>query len=296
MVVQTSQRVCSLESLEHRTFLSGVPIFVGEATPVPKAAVSYNLMRLNAYDQRGATWKHNTSGTVSVGSQKRSVSGSSTVTVSRTPSTFDKHLCNVVVSSGGGTSTTKLAWYTDATGTYTTANIVGTELGQFDMRLHDSRVAPATMRLNQSYSDTGTFTGTFKGGVGGQKLTGTVSGSTKVGSKLVGLEDVTVPAGSFSAVKGVWDMKLNGQMNLRLGGQSASASFSMTGTSTFWAVPGKGMVKGITSMTITLSVAHQGSVTVKLAATSVMTSFTPGSVKSPKVGLFADNRRVVQAT
>ena len=245
----------SCECLEHRM------MFASPST----------LMELSSYDRLGAWWNYDTNYTVAAGGRTQSGSGSGRVAVQTSTRTIDGHRCQLIVQDNKDVDVS-MAWYTDGGGTHAAAQITKTNTGSFDLRLHDTSLAPAAMIPGRTYSDTGTFDGTFTAGVNGARITGRLTGTSKTTSRLDGRTPVTVPAGTFNAMKGTWVIDLTGSLVVRVGGQTYTAQFSSRTTSTFWAVPKKGVVRNTTAMTIGLKVPGEGSESVKVNTQSDLRS------------------------
>jgi len=273
-----------IESLEDRTFLSAGPLaeapgvlaapLAAQFAPAKPlaAAASYNLMDLNGFNRRGALWTYNATYKTVGSDGKHSGSGSGVTSVSKKTARYDNRLCNVVNATAGENKAT-IAWYSDRTGTSIMAVAMKAGLGTITLRLHDTRVAPSVMTIGKTYSDTGSFDGTFSVSDGGITATGTINGSAQASSTLVGTQQIRVPAGRFSAVKGTYTVQMSGRMTLRYEGKTYNAQFSATVGQAFWAVPGTGVVKGISTQTTKITVPNEGSETVTGTATCELTSY-----------------------
>jgi hypothetical protein len=263
-----------VESLEKRELLSASILYGGAApthssAPAVYAAMpaakqpSYSLMNLMNYNRRGASWRYAVRYSLSGSMGSRSGSGTETVRIASQPKNVDGHQCNAVVISDPNTTAT-FAWYSDSGGTYMTMQAMQVSGMKLTINLHGTRVAPKLLSAGQKSSDSGDFDGTMNLSYAGQSAKATMSGSTSASSQLMGTEKVTVPAGTFRAVKGSYKVAMRGKITVTYQGESQTANFAGTATQTFWAVANRGVVHGITQETITISMPGQGSETVKI--------------------------------
>jgi len=278
-----------IESLESRLFLSASPLTTAaphnlapaiHAKPLaaPKqAAATINLADLLGYSRRGGSWNYNATYKLTSSEGTDSLSGAYQVSVARKTTKIDGHASNLVTISTAAAAdiTLTTAWYSDATGTNVNAVAINsmTNLGKINLTLHDTRIAPKSLTVGKSYSDIGTFDGKLTVSNNGINATGTISGNTTATTKLIGTEQVTVPAGTFNAIKGTYTIQMTGTLRVRYQGKTASAKFSATVNQTFFAVQGTGIVKGTTSASIKITAPGHSSETASVTASTDLTSF-----------------------
>jgi hypothetical protein len=202
-------------------------------------------MHLLGFDRRAASWKYRGDGALEGGGLIDSVSGviGVKIAVSSAPKTIDGRLSNtvsikspdVVFSSG---------WATDSTGTYLTG--CGFSLADFSFTLefHDTRLGPRYLYFGKKYADTGTFSGTARGTLADDSpLNGTFSGATSASAKLFGHDFIHVRGVDYDAIKGVYSISLNGNLQFVMGGAAVSVPVRITEVQSFWAVTGTGAVR-----------------------------------------------------
>jgi hypothetical protein len=248
-----------LEALEDRTLQAAQPTF--------------DFGRLTGYGLAGHSWTYQTDYTM-----KSNVisgqSGSTNATVSVGQQGSGSAASYKVTTSGVSGQSTTMFFQKDGNGT----NIVEIEgsfgLGNLTFHLANTRLAPRSLGLGGSYADTGTFTGQFSGSSGSTKVSGTISGSTSASIKLSNQETVTVPAGTFKAVKGAYNISLNGTLKMRLDGQTYNVGISASYPMTFWAVQDLGMVKSQGKFSTALVVEGERA-SVSLTDTSVLEDYSP---------------------
>jgi hypothetical protein len=253
-----ASRPC-IESLEERVLFS--------------TAEEFKLLTLLGYNLKGAAYTYKTTSNVDVvaNGETESTTGvvtKTTVTVDPTKQIIDGRSSYVIkqTSTGDGMSGTS-AWASDATGTYNTRTNISKEGVGMSVNLHDTRVGAQTMVVGQTYSDSGTFKGTFGGDEFGGLITGSFGGNVSASAKLFGREACTVGSKTYTyAVKGTLTIGLNGSVKMTVDGESISISMKATQALTFWAVPGKGIVKSSEQLVMNVSV--PGQVTAKITVIS----------------------------
>lgn len=250
----------SLEQLEPRFFLSGAP-------------ESYNLMNLLGYDRRGASWKYNTTASyVDLDGEIQTRSQSTKVNIATAQAKYDGQLSNVVKFYGPDV-TLASAWYSNSKGTFQSLSFTSGAIGELNINLHDTKIAPKSMVVGQTYHDTGTFDGSFSGDVFGELLTGTFSGNDNVTSGLSRHQTIRTKAGSYDAIKGSYDITVTGKLKLSIAGKAFNIDFSADQSTVFWAVPNVGVAKHIASATITYKAPDQDPFSTKLDETSSLASY-----------------------
>jgi hypothetical protein len=211
-------------------------------------AAEYNLFNLLGYNQRGAEWEYRSSGeSTSWISGNQEITGKTTVTVAKKRKEFAGILSNLVKTKGKD-SAFSLAWAKDDQGRALATGAVATEFSgipglSLEVELNGTRVAPKKMEVGKVYRDDGTFSGDVVFVVEGDTISGTFDGTTEVSSRLLGKESITVPAGTFNAVKGRITLEFDGVVELDFGGISIPADVHVVQKTTFWAVPQTGIVR-----------------------------------------------------
>jgi len=252
--------VSLLEPLEPRCLLSGAP-------------ESYNLMSLLGYDRRGASWKYNTVATyVDLDDQTTTRSQSTKVNIATAQAKFDGQLSNVVKFYGPDVTLTS-AWYSNSKGTFQSLSFTSGAIGELNITLHDTKIAPKSMVVGQTYHDTGTFDGRINDDVLGESLTGTFSGNDTVTSGLSRHQTIRTKAGSYDAIKGSYEVTVTGKLKLNIAGETINVDFSADQNTVFWAVPNVGVAKHITSATVTYQAPDQDPFSTKLDETSSLASY-----------------------
>jgi hypothetical protein len=182
------------------------------------------------------------------------------VSVDSSTQVIEGHECTMVTTHDNGESdmTISMAWYSDDTGTH----LVMWEAGSLniDVRL---AISPEFLRIGKKYIASGAFSGEIHGDIYGSQVDGTVYGTATGSSQLVGHEQVTVPADTYLAAKVVWALSMKGKMDLNIDGEPVSASFSASESMTMWCVPDLGVVKAMTTLTISASAPGYGSDSLK---------------------------------
>ena len=274
-----------IDSLESRLFLSAqavhdplAPLVAAPAIHASAArrraaaAATINIEDLLGFTRRGAWWKYNTNFQIAGDAGNKSGSGPATVAVGKRTAKYNGQKSNIVTFSAAGAKLST-AWSTDSTGTDINAVGIKAGFGKVDLKLHGTQVAPTSLTIGQPYSDNGTFDGKITAKIKGRRVTGTVNGTSSATSELTGTESITVPAGTFSATKGIYSVRFNGTIRVRYAGQTFTANFTATVNETFWAVQGTGVVKAITSANAKVDLPIIGSKSATLSATSELTSF-----------------------
>jgi hypothetical protein len=135
-------------------------------------------------------------------------------------------------------------------------------------------MAPKMMVVGTSYSDTGSFKGSFGGDMLGVTIAGSYGGKATASAKLFGRTSITVGSKTYAyAVKGVMVIGMNGTVTLSVDGESMSINMNATATRTFWAVPGKGVVKMQESFVMNVAVPGEASAKITVNTTSKLSSY-----------------------
>ena len=235
----------------------------------PKRA--YNLEELRRYDIPGLNWDYQ-----------------STYAVKGTAGSY-KDVETATVSTGSATgyywSTytapreewESLSWYTGADGgTYAAAWDGGNDICDFEF-VTDLQVAPPLLRLGQLFKKQGTFTGSLHVYVEDADVDiSHLHGTVKSTCKLIRHEKVTTPEGTFNAVRVEQTCVLNGEMSVYVfdyhkGDLYADGKISIKIKHKWWGVPGIGIVKAKTSMSMKVTAKRAISESFKITNTDVLT-------------------------
>jgi hypothetical protein len=243
-------------------------------------AEQFKLLSLLGYNIKGASYTYKTSTSIDVvaDGQTESTTGvaaKTTVAVGTAKQVLDGKSSYIVKTTAtgdamGGTS----GWASDTTGTYNTKTTVSKEGVGLSVGLKGTRVAPQTMTVGQSYSDSGTFSGSFGGDELGGLITGSFSGSVTANSKLFGREACTVGSKTYAyAVKGTIVLGLNGSVTMTVEDESITINMKATKTMTFWAVPNKGIVKATDQLVMNVTVPGQATAKITVISKAGLVSY-----------------------
>lgn len=229
---------------------------------------SYMAEEFRRYDVPGEHWEYSSFVAVNLttNGDSESYSGTYNVAVDVLPNqTIGGHLCSVVRSICDD-DTTQMAWYTDASGLHMQQWMMDSDVGRMTLDMKSVVVAPKLMTVGTVYSNSGPISGTFRMNLDGEILNCTISGRSNVSMQLMGWQDVTVPYGTYKAMKMKSTVSIqNANFTIRYGGESVTLRFSVSSTDTVWGAPNVGLVK-------TTSVATQrftdGVDTIDVRATS----------------------------
>lgn len=275
-----------IEPLESRTMLSSTyslaSILVdGEAsadggayslaTAKRAEPAHYELSDLLGFDQVGAAWRYQTAYRLAgdFGSERG-------VVTTRIRHTGREDSDGVTESTWKvGDATIVARWQTSASGTEIEAVTVKSELGTFRIDLEHTLAAPGAMEVGKVYSDSGTYDGTLRFEGDSLTVTATTAGTARVRSKLVGVRQVTVPAGRFDAVKGTYRVRLNGQFSIPFGGRTYTGTYTAVLNSKFYSAEDIGIIKSRDSLSLKGRAPVFGKFTAKAFSTNKLLSFDP---------------------
>jgi len=118
-------------------------------------------------------------------------------------------------------------------------------------------LTPEVVRLEERYQTLDSLSGDFVIDLGiGDEAVGHYEGKGKVSLRFFGLEQVTVPAGTFLAVKCEIAAAFSGaKVDMNIFGMSFEGTIGITQKQTCWLAPGIGGVKAITTQRVSASVA-----------------------------------------
>lgn len=245
-----------IEALESRRFLSTAP--------------TYNFASLVGYDRLGSSWKYSSTVTLITDGDTDTKTASAKVAVAASKVRYDGQDCSAVKFSSSDL-TISTAWYSNSKGTFQTLSLYSGDT--LTLKLHDTRVAPRTMTLGQTYTDTGTIDATVRGTIDGYAVNGSFRGTDAVSTTLWKNQRVRTRAGSFDTVKGSYDVSVSGKLTLRVAGRNVTANVNVTDSSVFWAAPSVGIIKQIESAKVSFKVPNYRTISVAADATSSLVSY-----------------------
>jgi hypothetical protein len=229
----------------------------------------YCLEDLRRYNEPGAWWTYHAEGSANAFGDKETFDCDITNSIST--GNISGHDCNIILTSGDGIDIST-GWYTDGNETHMAT--WGNE--EFDLKMDVTMVAQKYLQLGREYNGTGTFGGEFDiDDIECITVSGSVSGSVSTTVKLLGHEEVTVPAGTFLAAKVEMTMLLKGAMDILFEEDcyyyesfDTTGSFNASMKQTWWGVPGVGIVKAITKPA-TIKISAKGAGSASMSATEV---------------------------
>jgi hypothetical protein len=116
-------------------------------------------------------------------------------------------------------------------------------------------IMPELVRAGDTYTAAGQFTGTFAAKYDDELYSGTCEGLATAVAKILGHEQVTVPWGTFLAVKAEITTTIRkAAVEVDDHGALRAGTATVTDKKTCWLVPALGEVKSVTSHTVSLSV------------------------------------------
>jgi hypothetical protein len=197
---------------------------------------------LVGFDQRGSTWTYQSKYSVTgTGFDDINGRGEYTVGVRSNLKAIRGHDCVMVdVSSDGITATT--AWYTSKRGTYLASTFLETELGNFRLNLADTRVAPKSLTVGQTDTQTSPVSGSIDPADDLFDAAATFKGDATTTWKLIDHQTVTVPAGTFNAIHGSFTARYEGTVKTHVSGFGVTFDVDVTVPMEFWAADGRGIV------------------------------------------------------
>lgn len=231
-----SWRTTQWERLENRWLLSGHKAH----------APSFDFAQLTDYTASGASWDYQITDSIQTSTgASDSGTGQSNILISQSRSTYSVQTSNSFTDESGNQSQgqTTINVQPDSKG-LAVVQVTGT-VGNAttSMNLTGAQLAPMSSVEGKSYKDSGKFSGTYEENNDGTETDGTIKGSAKASSEILDTESVTVPAGTFSAIKGTFDVAMTGTLTLVVNGKKTNAGFSVSYPETFWAVQNVGIVQ-----------------------------------------------------
>jgi len=103
---------------------------------------------------------------------------------------------------------------------------------------------PADMQVGQTYESQAYFDGTWAATHMGQDVAGSLAGTATLETALTGHEQITVPCGTYLAVRGQSVLSISGTVEFESDGCFYYGTLRITQRQTWWAAPGVGIVRG----------------------------------------------------
>ena len=261
----------------------GQPFRFANSTLFTTNADAYQLEQLRRYDQVGSSWMYGTQfqASANIGPERVSHRGTGTLVLDAVgDQQGDGGYCVRATTRDADSvqvGQTVACWRTDARGTHATELALNNELFSVSATLDSPLVAPAQLRLGQVNSSSAPFTASARGEVEDGTIECDVRGRATVTSKLVRLEFVTVPAGSFLAARVEVSVSLQGRAECDFSGEedeeTFTGSFADMESQTFWAAPGVGALKANTTASLSLRVNRLGSALSRVSTNQELTNF-----------------------
>ena len=232
---------------------------------------SYQLEDLLLYDQNHAWWYYNLTTSGNGGPSCTGDSGTVDV-VGGTP------YRTVVTPLGNGTITE--AWYQRQDSYLSSWSAEWDPSNSLNLTFDTPLSIPQTVQPGQLYASTSHFQGTLNFNYNGTDVNPQtnqtanidrnlpqVSGTAAMQTRLLGHEQVTVPQGTFIAVKGQTTITATGYTEFLYKGNFHYGRVTVTQRQTWWSVPGCGIVQTQTDLTVRMT--GTGGIGVSFNADSV---------------------------
>lgn len=247
--------------------------------------LSSEVLPLLGYTKLGATWTYNTSSSITAMGDTNTSSGLATIHVNSVRTTYDSRPSYVIKTSIAGASTTT-AFSADSSYVRIMASTQATGAGTFNFKLHDTVLAKRYMSPGESFSDSGTFGGSYSASAAGTSVSGTVSGKSTISTHMYPATSVTTSIGTFSNVtKFSYNVTLSGTLSVRYQGQTYYASFTSYTPTTVWALSGVGVLKSTTSGGYIKISAEGETETVRLSTSATLARPVVGASNKAPVNL-----------
>lgn len=232
-------RTPMIEALESREFLSASPV--------------RDFLSTAGYSAAGSWWDYDVNYSLNSNiTSPQSGSGSTHIAVSRSGKHPTRYSPLKIQTTGSGSNITLYLQKT-STGTSVIQLEGKVGAGTMTLKMTNLQFAPATVVDGTTYTSNGNFTGTFTASMNGASATGDVSGRAAASATILGVRGVTVPSGTYQAVKGVYTISVNGTIHLTAQGQSVTAQFKESISETFYSVKRVGIVKVDASQSVNLT-------------------------------------------
>lgn len=249
------------------------------ATLFTGQSAAYRVEDLRRYDRIGSQWNYDASldATARISGLdpiRNRGTGTATITSVNDP-VIDGGFCAEVtgsVNDGEAVPTLTYCYSSDENGTHYNGLSFGDGIFGAQFTFTTSPIiAPALLESGRLSKATSPFEGTVTSG----EAVGTLTGTAAVSLKSVGLEQISVPAGQFLAVKLEFTTTITGRAEIthdEVG--TLRGSVTATIKQTVWAVPNVGIVMAVTNASLSVSAGRFGSASVSLKSTQTLTSFS----------------------
>lgn len=229
----------------------------------------YRLEDLRRYDVLGAYWDYTSTYSIIGGGLSQSGTEDTSISVQPALQNINGYDSYIIDSCAFGTCLS-MGWYTDSGVTHLAAWISD----ELTLWMDIGVVEQEFLRLGELYEASGSFGGTLTIDSGSGTINGTfTNGEISTTYKLVGHEQVTVPAGTFMAAKVVETIAMAGNMQIDYSGYTFTGSFTAKGKETWWGVPEVGIVKTVTNLSEKISISGAGSASVTTATIDELTDY-----------------------
>ena len=226
----------------------------------------YSLFDLNMYDQMGAWQLYNR--------VEKGVPGVSQVLVEVYDVLSNPGFPDVFYTiSESDDSSTEMSRYNDFFGTWAYSLVATGELGDIDIVYDGLLISPPYLEYRVEHFDSSPFSGLFGIVAGNEYFLGDYFGNETITTEFLGHEQVEVPAGIGLAAKFTSEEYHIGTATFIDGFEIVTMNMEIKGKTTYWAIPGIGVVKQISSGTIKVNVIGYGKETAKLATTLELVSY-----------------------
>ena len=226
----------------------------------------YSLFDLNMYDQMGAWQLYN--------KIEKGIPGVSQILVEVYDVLSNPGFPDVFYTiSDSDDLSTEISRYNDFFGTWAYSLVSTGELGDIDIVYDGLLISPPYLEYKVEHFDSSPFSGLFGIVAGNDYFLGDYFGNETIKTEFLGHEQVEVPAGIGLAAKFTVEQYQTGMATFIDGFEIVTMNMEIKATSTYWAIPGIGIVKQISSSTNKVDVIGYGKETVKLSATLELVSY-----------------------
>ena len=229
---------------------------------------------LRHYNESGRQWHYNVHFKVN----GRKGTDTTTVTVddvrAEAPPSSGTYYDVSAVSGNDSTASLYTTWFSDEDGVHLTSWSMDLNDGQrIDLTLLDGPlVSPKYVKHGQSHSAESAFDGTWRIRYRGEVISGDCDGQATTTVRLLGMDQVTVPLGTYTAVKGEVTTNSAGGVQFWYDGRFYTGKLNVREKQTFWLAPTVGGVKAVTSKTITVTVPGLAKWSYRLIAAQELTA------------------------
>lgn len=209
----------------------------------------YSLEELRGYNVTGNSWEYLMAHS-GVGDQGH-CTDSVTVNAVRGGS---HEAFKVTMPVGIDSATVRTGWYSDADGVHMDSWQANWDTNRVTVSfVNPPLVSPAGIMPGQKVSSSSLFIGDWTMPYNGMAVSGISSGTGKIETRRIGHEQITVPAGTFMAVKFQTSMKVSGHSEFEYKDSFYGGTFRAVETQTWWSVPGVGIIKGDVSTSVRIA-------------------------------------------